>query len=70
MSFTIVSFCPNCGAPIWVQETTPEQPLPPTTHFSCACKPEKLLGASPTVSQPLEVEITVKDTGKRTILND
>jgi len=41
MTHIIVSFCPNCGAPIWIEEKSKQQQFPPPSIFTCACKPEK-----------------------------
>jgi hypothetical protein len=47
MTFAIVNFCPNCGAPIWIRKEEEEKDEvatePPQCHFSCGCRPEKLV---------------------------
>lgn len=45
MTFAIVNFCPNCGAPIWIRKEEDGIILtePPQCHFSCGCRPEKLI---------------------------
>lgn len=73
MSFVITNHCPNCGAPIWIQEPPVNPALPPATFFSCGCKPEKnnFVFQVPEVKQDgsgLEVSITCAAEQKKTVL--
>lgn len=74
MTFIIANYCPNCGAPIWIQEPSPIQGLPSPAYFSCSCKPEKTAGIDLQKKlETLEVEINwLKGTQlpKKRILGD
>ena len=39
--FSVVSSCPDCGAPIWADLTDQDGHNPPQSRFSCECKIEK-----------------------------
>lgn len=62
MNFAIVNYCPQCGAPIWIDLSDLYLGLLPKTHFSCECSAQKK-------SKTDVVEITTTGT-TRTILGD
>jgi hypothetical protein len=71
MEWKIVSFCPWCGGPIWIQEPSPIQDLPSPAYFSCDCRSEKV--DLQKKLETLEVEnerLKNNQTSKKMILGD
>lgn len=59
MSFVIVSYCPHCGAPIWIDSLPLCLGAIPKTHFSCGCNPQKnVKNCEASRAGGVEVEIT------------
>lgn len=43
MAFSLVSSCPDCGAPIWADLEDQSKNNPPQSRFTCECRFEKNL---------------------------